>query len=178
MRTRLTSLTPRLPVEHPRYHRSFGWALLFAAVLTAVVGGIGGELTVLGPWYQALQKPWWQPPDWAFPIVWSTIFLLSVFAMAFAWRDVEGPVRRGWVVFFFVATGALNILWSYLFFTLQRPDYALVEVGFLWLCVLLLVLLPWRDSKTASLLFFPYLVWVTIASYLTWTVVQLNGPFV
>jgi tryptophan-rich sensory protein len=151
--------------------------LALAALLTAGVGYVGGELTQLGPWYQALKKPWWQPPDYVFPIVWTTIFALSSAAMAFAWRDVACPRRRIATAVLFVVVGGLNILWSYLFFHLQRPDWALWEVAALWLAVALMVVMPWRGSKTASVLFFPYLVWVSIASYLTWTVIQLNGPF-
>jgi translocator protein len=171
------SLTLSVDLKPEPHARGFLAPLALAALFTAAVAATGGELTQLGSWYQELKKPWWQPPDYAFPIVWTTVFLLSAFAMAFAWRDIPCAVRRGWMIAFFIATGVLNIVWSYLFFHLQRPDWALYEVGALWVAVLLTVAVPLRDSKTASLLFFPYLVWVSIASYLTWTVVQLNGPF-
>ncbi|RAI45217.1 TspO/MBR family protein [Rhodoplanes roseus] len=170
-------MTLRVDLKPEPHARGFLGPLALAALFTAVVAAIGGELTQLGAWYQQLTKPWWQPPDYAFPIVWTTVFALSSIAMAFAWRDVTCSRRRGVVVALFGIVGGLNILWSYLFFRLQRPDFALYEVGFLWLAVFLMVIAPMRDSKLASLLFFPYLAWVTIASYLTWTVVQLNGPF-
>jgi tryptophan-rich sensory protein len=72
----------------------------------------------------------------------------------------------------------LNTLWSLLFFRLERPDWALYEVGFLWLSILVLMLMLRRESGTAAALLIPYLAWVTFASVLNWTIVALNAPFV
>jgi translocator protein len=177
VRTGISTLTPRIPFTQEPHERGFLLPLLLATGFTVAVGWLGGELTQLGPWYQALKKPWWQPPDWAFPIAWTTIFVLSVLAMAFAWRDITREVQRNAVVVLFGLTGGLNVLWSYLFFHLQRPDWALWEVGVLWFTIFLMVIACLRDSKTGSLLFLPYLIWVSIASYLTYEVVRLNGPF-
>jgi tryptophan-rich sensory protein len=69
------------------------------------------------------------------------------------------------------------VLWSLLFFKMQRPDYALTEVAFLWLTVLALIVYLWPISKQASILLWPYLIWVSIASFLTYEIVKLNGPF-
>jgi len=73
--------------------------------------------------------------------------------------------------------GVLNILWSLLFFRLRRPDWALVEVGFLWASVALLIVVLGRHSRTAGVLLVPYLVWVSLAAALNAAVVRLNGPF-
>jgi tryptophan-rich sensory protein len=64
-----------------------------------------------------------------------------------------------------------------LFFRLKRPDLALYEVGFLWLSIVLLIALLRRGSQTAAWLLVPYLLWVSFASYLNWTIVQMNAPF-
>jgi tryptophan-rich sensory protein len=71
----------------------------------------------------------------------------------------------------------LNVLWSLLFFRLRRPDWALVEVGFLWLSILALMIVLFRYSRLAGLLLLPYLVWVGFAGALNFAVVRLNGPF-
>ncbi|HEY3846054.1 MAG TPA: TspO/MBR family protein [Acetobacteraceae bacterium] len=71
----------------------------------------------------------------------------------------------------------LNILWSPLFFKLRRPDWALIEVPFLWLSILAPIVLLAPISRTASLLMTPYLVWVSFAAVLNLTIVQLNRPF-
>jgi benzodiazapine receptor len=78
----------------------------------------------------------------------------------------------------FGANALLNILWSALYFKLQRPDWALYEVVLLWLSILALIVGLWRLSRWASLLLITYWVWVSIAAVLNWQTVQLNGPFV
>jgi benzodiazapine receptor len=140
---------------------------IFVAVLIAiVVGMVGGLATEIGPWYRELIKPTWQPPDWLFGPVWTMIYIFTGIAGVRAWRRGEPRQQK----LFFAAlifNCVLNILWSVLFFNMQRPDYALAEVVALWLSVLLLVVLPWRYAKSASLLMLPYLTWVAIAAYLT-----------
>ena len=67
--------------------------------------------------------------------------------------------------------------WSFLYFRLRRPDWALFEVALLWLSVLALILVLARYSRVSSLLLAPYLCWVTFAAVLNWGTVRLNGPF-
>ena len=71
----------------------------------------------------------------------------------------------------------LNVLWSLLFFRLHRPDWALIEVVFLWLSIGVLILFLAKVSRTASALLAPYLVWVSIAAALNYEVVKMNPPF-
>ena len=77
----------------------------------------------------------------------------------------------------FAANGVFHLLWSPLFFTLRRPDWALIEVGFLWLSLVALIVGLWPFSTTASLLIVPYLAWVTFAARLNLEIVRLNAPF-
>ena len=151
------------------------WLLAFA--LSYASAGIGGALTELGPWYYALRQPDWKPPDAAFGIVWSTIFTLCAISGALAWRAAEGAAQRRRVGLLFGANALLNIVWSALYFKLQRPDWALIEVALLWLSIVALIAGLWRLSRWASALLLPYLVWVSIASMLNLATVQLNGPF-
>jgi benzodiazapine receptor len=148
--------------------------ILVAVLIAIVVGMVGGLATEIGPWYRGLIKPAWQPPDWAFGPVWTMIYIFTGIAGVRAWR--RGQPRQQKLFFAaLILNCVLNILWSVLFFNMQRPDYALAEVVALWLSVLLLVALPWRYAKSASLLMLPYLTWVAIAAYLNWTIVRLNG---
>jgi tryptophan-rich sensory protein len=164
-------------VNQPETTSSISKKPIFVAVLIAiVVGMVGGLATEIGPWYRELIKPTWQPPDWLFGPVWTMIYIFTGIAGVRAWRRGEPRQQK----LFFAAlifNCVLNILWSVLFFNMQRPDYALAEVVALWLSVLLLVVLPWRYAKSASLLMLPYLTWVAIAAYLNWTIVKLNGLF-
>jgi len=151
-------------------------AILVAATAALVVALIGGSLTDVGPWYQALAKPAWNPPDWAFGVIWTAIFALCAVAGVIAWR-AAGAGRRAWIIGVFCLNGSLNILWSLLFFRLRRPDWALEEVGLFWLSIAILLVFLWRISRTAGALIAPYLVWVTIATVLNYEIVRLNAPF-
>ncbi len=154
------------------------WKPVLVAVAVAIfVGVMGGTLTDTGPWYQGLRKPPWQPPDWLFGPAWTLIFASAVASAVYAWRNVETKAQREWVIVIFALNGVLNILWSTLFFKLRHPDWALIEVAFLWLSIALPIAGFWRFSKLASFYLLPYLAWVTFAAFLNFTVVQLNAPF-
>jgi translocator protein len=147
---------------------------LGVAVVVAVAGGLA---TNTGAWYQALKKPAWQPPAWVFGPVWSSIFLLAIIAGALAWRAAPDDAARTLLLILFGINAVVNILWSVLFFTLRRPDWALVEVVFLWLSILSLILAFYPYSPLSSLLLLPYITWVSIAAMLNATIVRLNRPF-
>ncbi len=151
--------------------------VLVAAGVALLVALVGGSMTDTGPWYQALHKPSWQPPGWAFGPAWTLIFALTVLSAVRAWRAAPGPGARRAVVALYCLNGLLNVLWSAVFFALRRPDQALVEVVFLWLSVLVPLLVVRRWSVSAAWLLVPYLVWVAFAGWLNLEVVRLNGPF-
>jgi len=158
---------------------SRAWLLpaIIAAMAAMLVASIGATLTDLGPWYRSLKQPSWNPPDVVFPIAWTTIFALAAVAAVEGWRKIERRSTAEWMVGLFALNGFLNILWSLIFFRLQRPDWALVVVGALWLSILVLVVYCGRHSLLSGLLLLPYLIWVSIAAALNVAVVDLNGPF-
>jgi benzodiazapine receptor len=145
-----------------------------AAASAIFVGLLGALSTDIGPWYLQLRKPSWQPPDWLFGPAWTLIFALAAIAGVMYWRSSTDQQGRLAVLAAFALNAFLNTLWSLLFFRLKRPDWALDEVGFLWLSILLLIVLLGRVSRRAAWLLVPYLLWVTFASYLNWTIVRMN----
>ena len=151
--------------------------IVIAVVWGVVVAGAGASLTELSPWYHALRRPSWQPPDWLFGPAWTVILTLASLSAYLAWRDAQDSVSRILVIGLFAANGILNLLWSPLFFRLQRPDWALIEVPFLWLSILAPIVLLAPVSRIASLLMVPYLMWVSFATMLNVTIVRLNRPF-
>jgi benzodiazapine receptor len=151
-------------------------ASAWAALGVVVVAVAGMRATELGPWYRALQQPWWQPPDWAFGPAWTTIYVLSAAAAVRVWLRAAPPRRGQWLAAL-AANGALNVLWSWLFFKARRPDWALAEVALLWLSIVLLIALARRDDVLAAWLLVPYLLWVAFAASLNAAVVRLNAPF-
>jgi tryptophan-rich sensory protein len=148
-----------------------------ATVAAACVAALGATVTDLGPWYQGLEKPSWNPPDLAFPMGWTLIYAFGTIAAINAWRAAPTSAQAEWVISLFALNGFLNILWSLIFFRLQRPDWAFIEVIALWLSIIALIIFCGRFSRSAALLLVPYLAWVTFAGALNWAVVDLNGPF-
>lgn len=151
--------------------------VLIAAAAAIAVAGLGALMTDLGSWYQSLRQPPWKPPDWLFGPAWTLIFALAAAAGVTAWRDAPDRTSREWLLVLFALNGFLNVFWSLLFFRLHRPDWALVEVVFLWLSIVLLMVVVVRYSKVAATLLAPYLAWVTFAAVLNRAVVELNVPF-
>lgn len=152
-------------------------AIATASLAAIVVMGLGGLMTDPGPWYQSLAKPEWQPPGWLFGPAWTILFALIVVAASLVWAKTPEPRARRQLVVLFTLNGVLNVLWSFLFFQMQRPDWALAEVLVLWGSILLLIAFAVPRSRTAGLLLVPYLLWVSFATLLNFETVRMNGPF-
>ena len=157
--------------------RASFFPIFIAALATDIVAVMGATITVTGPWYDSLIQPRWAPPQGAYGVAWTAIYAINVIAVVTAWRAMPSGREAEGLIALWATNGFLNILWSLLFFRLQRPDWALVEVIFLWLSVGSLLVYAWRRSMTAAILVVPYLLWVTFAGYLNMVIVRLNGPF-
>lgn len=151
--------------------------ILLAGLAAALVAALGATITDLGPWYQSLRQPDWAPPDPAYGMAWTLIFALVALSAVLAWQAPTRASAASWIVGLFALNGFLNLLWSFLFFRVHRPDWALFELVFLWLSIAGLMWLCWRHSRAAALLLVPYLAWVSFAGLLNWEIVRLNGPF-
>jgi translocator protein len=149
-------------------------AAALAALWTIAVVVAGTLGTDLGPWYQALRQPAWKPPDAAFGPAWTLVFTLTAWAGARAWIAAPDAALRRALAWAFGLNGALNVLWSWLFFKLRRPDLALAEVALFWLSIVWLIVLARRGDRLAGWLLLPYLLWVGFAAALNAAVVQLN----
>ena len=161
---------PAMPPKHP-------WlGLIVLVVICFAAAGIGGAVTTpkIDHWYAILVKPSWNPPNWVFGPVWSIVYLSMAIAAWLVWRErgVAGAVAP---LTLFGVQLVLNVLWPYLFFGLESPGIALVEVLLLWLAIAATMVAFWRRSKLAWLLFVPYLAWVSFASILNVTIWRLNG---
>jgi translocator protein len=155
------------------------WVLpaVVAAVAAIFTGAVGATITDIGPWYQALQQPDWAPPTWLFGPAWTVIFGLCTISGVTAWLSARSRPQAESIIGLFALNGFLNLLWSFLFFRLHRPDYAALEVGILWSSIAALIVVMWRISRPAALLLLPYLAWVSFAAVLNRAIVELNGPF-
>ncbi|MCL4119605.1 UNVERIFIED_CONTAM: hypothetical protein GTU68_060950 [Idotea baltica] len=133
----------------------------------ATAGSVGSD------WFVELNKPAWNPPNWIFGPVWSWLYLMMAIAAWLVWREsslLKSRLALGWFGFHLI----LNILWSVLFFGLQQPGWAALEIVILWVSILVSIVLFSRHSKLAAGLLVPYLLWVTFASVLNYTIWSLN----
>jgi len=147
---------------------------LVAVIGAMAVAALGGTGTELGAWYQSLVQPSWKPPDTWFGPAWTLIFGLTAWAGTRVWVRADGPVARRRILGAFGLNGALNVLWSWIFFRWRSPDWALAEVVLLWLSIVLLIRVSARIDRFAAVLLAPYLGWVTFAATINVAVVRLN----
>jgi tryptophan-rich sensory protein len=152
--------------------------LLVAGGGALALCALGGLMTPIGPWYRDLRKPSLQPPNWLFGPAWTLILGLAAWSAAIAWTAAPDPSARVKVLILFGTNAVFHALWSPLFFRARRPDWALIEVPFLWGSLVALVVGLWPISHQASALILPYLAWVSFATWLNHAIVRLNRPFV
>lgn len=143
-----------------------GWIAL--CELAGVIGSVF-TISAIPTWYAGLVKPDVRPPNWVFGPVWTTLYALMGIAGYLVWSK-----RRGQALRIFGVQLVLNATWSIIFFGLQSPGWALVNIVALWLAIVGTIKEFYRVSKPAAYLLVPYLVWVSFASYLNYSIWVLN----
>jgi benzodiazapine receptor len=145
-------------------------------VVCFAAAGIGGAVTTqkIGNWYATLVKPSWNPPDWVFGPVWSILYFCMAVAAWLIWRQGGFAGVKVPLVLFGVQL-VLNVLWSCLFFGLQSPGLAFLDVILLWAAIAATLVAFWQRSMAAGILFVPYLTWVSFASVLNFVIWRLNA---
>ncbi|MFZ5982645.1 MAG: TspO/MBR family protein [Patescibacteria group bacterium] len=150
------------------------YKLIISLLIPQLAGGLGSLFTAssVGEWYQTIEKSPLNPPGWVFGPVWTTLFLLMGYALYLVWTS-EGEKRKQAFGIFAVQI-ILNVLWSVLFFGMRSPGLALLEIVVLWVAILLNILAFSRVNKISGYLLWPYLLWVSFAIYLNYSIWSLN----
>ena len=144
---------------------------LFGIFLLACgAAGATGAVFQPGSWYETLNKPSWTPPNWMFPVAWTTIYVL----ISFAGARVAVLDSNAYAMAFWASQAAFSTLWTPIFFGLRRMKGALLVMVPLWLSVAACVWFNFQLDLWAGLAFLPYLAWVTVAAALNATVWRLN----
>jgi translocator protein len=151
--------------------------IIICVVSCLAIGYVSGKVTQssLLTWYPLLKKPSFNPPNWAFPLAWTTLFIFMGTAAGIIWSKInnkKSEVEKA--LTFFIIQLALNALWSILFFGLQNPFLALIEIVLLWLLIYETYSKFIRIDKTAANLLIPYLLWVGFAIILNANIWWLN----
>ena len=149
--------------------------LVASVVLCQIAGFLGSFFTTpaIPTWYAALRKPFFTPPNWIFSPVWISLFILVGISLFFVWRRTDHPKFKIAFIFFLVQL-ILNILWSAAFFGLRAPLLGLIDIVLLWIAILLTIQNFSKVSKFAGVLLVPYLLWVSFAALLNFSLWILN----
>lgn len=145
--------------------------------LCLIVGYMNSIFTQISinDWYPTLKKPFFNPPNWVFAPVWTTLYVLMGISGGIVWNEISKQpeiVKKG--LLFFIFQLVLNLIWSYLFFGLKNILLASIEVVLLWLFIYETIVVFKKINRKASLLLIPYLAWVGFASILTISIYILN----
>lgn len=151
-------------------------AFVLCVALPLAIGGIGGFFTFesVKTWYITLNKPSFNPPNWIFGPVWTTLYILMGISSFLVWQKRKQTTLYNKAIFIYLAQLVLNLMWSFLFFYLQEIAWALVEIVILWAVILVNAVVFYKINKLAGLLYLPYILWVSFASYLTYSIFVLN----
>ena len=148
-------------------------SILCWVLVSLAAGAAGGIASQPGEWYAALSKPSWNPPNWVFGPVWTTLYVMMGVAAALAWPGRATRAGRAGFLLFGLQL-ALNALWSWIFFRWHRLDLAFVELTVLWVTILGTIIAFRRIRPLAGHLLLPYLAWVTFAGVLNFAIARLN----
>ncbi|MFH1175436.1 MAG: TspO/MBR family protein [bacterium] len=150
--------------------------LIAAIAVCELAGIIGAFFTVpsISGWYANLAKPEIAPPNWIFSPAWTILFALMGIAVFLVWQKGIGQMKVKIAIGIFAGQLVLNTLWSIIFFSLRSPGGAFIEIIFLWLIILATIIAFAKISKPAAWLLVPYILWVSFAGYLNFSIWRLN----
>lgn len=150
--------------------------LIISLALPLAAGFIGSYSTMssVDGWYTTIEKSALTPPNFVFGPVWTVLYLLIGLAFYFIWTSKASKAEFRFASLIFFLQLCLNSFWSIAFFGLESPLTALVTIGALWILILVNMILFCRIDKRAGYLLFPYLLWVSFASYLNYIAWLLN----
>lgn len=146
-----------------------------AVIVCLSAGFIGSAFTSssIDTWYNGIEKPSFNPPDWIFGPVWTVLYILMGISAAMIFLTGWNSATK-LALGVFAAQLVLNTLWSILFFGLKNPGLAFAEIVVLWLAIAASILLFYRIRPTAAYLLVPYILWVSFAAVLNFRIMVLN----
>jgi len=148
--------------------------IIICVLICAGLGALSGLSTVdaINGWYQTLKKPSWNPPNSAFGPVWTLLYIFMGISAALVWHSRNENKKKA--LAFFLIQFILNLLWSYIFFGRQDIFLALADIVALWLMIIITIIYFYRISRPAAILLIPYMLWVSFATVLNYSIYTLN----
>ncbi len=155
---------------------SFLRVALFTVPATVLLGTLSGILSNSGygnAWFDNLVKPSFMPPSWAFPVAWTTLYILLGLSLAML-IHARGARKRGALIGLFLVQLAINYAWSPVFFGMHQISLGLYLIGAMIGLTVALIVLLWRVRTAAALLLVPYLAWLCFAGALNYQIMADN----
>ncbi len=149
---------------------------LFVSLLLPLgIGAIAGIFTAkdIPEWYATLHQPTFNPPNWVFGPVWTTLYILLGISFFMVWK-LEANKERNRAILIFIAQLLLNFAWSFFFFYFKRIGVALIDIVALWLMIVVMLVHFHRLKPLAMYINIPYLLWVAFATALNVAYFWLN----
>jgi len=146
---------------------------IFVCQLAGVIGSLFTARSVT-TWYTTLDIPWFTPPGSIISAVWIILFSLMGLSLFLIWQKGISSTDTKIALGVFAVQLLVNILWSYAFFGLQSPLAAFIVIVFLWLLIVQCIMRFWYIRKEAAMLLVPYILWVSFAAFLNYTIWRLN----
>ncbi len=148
---------------------------LISVFIPLVVGLTSGFFTSsnVNGWFTTINKPSFNPPNWLFAPVWTTLYIMMGIALFLVWNSNSVKSKKTAIILFSTQL-LLNFLWSFIFFSQHNIGLALVEIVLLWISILLTIFAFAKFSTAASWLLVPYICWVSFATLLNYSIWQLN----
>jgi translocator protein len=150
---------------------------LAGCILICLAAGFVGSVfttPAISSWYVYLNKPAFNPPAWIFAPVWTLLYILMGIALFLVYRKVKENKLAVLGLIIFIIHLLFNTSWSIVFFGLKMIPLAFANIAILWFLIVYLIIIFWRIDKRASILLWPYLVWVSFASVLNFSIMMLN----
>jgi translocator protein len=149
--------------------------LIVSVLLPLTIGAIAGIFTskAVPVWYATLNQPSFNPPNWVFGPVWTTLYILMGISLFLIWKQ-DNSKERNLAILTFIIQLALNFAWSFIFFYFNRIGLALVEIILLWVSIIVMLIQFYKIKPLASYINIPYLLWVSFASILNASYYLLN----
>lgn len=138
---------------------------LFFVYLAAFIGSLFSSGGASSAWYQSV-KPAITPPNWVFPVVWNVLFFLIALSIYFSWMAAKNEKTKQRIIILFGINLILNSIWSCLFFGLQAPFLALIDLVLILGSIVWLMIFTKKLSEKALWLLCPYFFWVCFAGVL------------
>jgi len=150
--------------------------LILSIIICQAAGLIGTIFTMdsIPTWYAALNKPTFNPPNWLFGPVWTVLYLMMGISLFIVWKEeLKNKIVKSAFIIFMIQL-FLNTIWSVVFFGMQSISGGLIIIVLLWLMILFTIIKFMKISRVAGILLIPYLLWVSFATFLNYSIFQLN----